>query len=621
MKNIAHLVTRKTQYWVIAAAASLATVISGVNAGTLDTFSKNADLTAAGNYSTGLPTNASDVNLTTTTAALTLNTSLSMESLTSPGTTSYTISNTATGSSSVLTLGNGSTFTNVNDSLANDLIALTGTKNLTISGASGTTGALGLALASSGNFDVSNSKGMLTISSNITEVGGSRSLTFDGVGTTALSGTNSFSGGLNITAGEVDVSGDGSLGSVPTTATGDIVLNGGRLGSTADSVFTINANRTILLGSAAGTSISVKFTNGPADVTYNGSFQDLSTGGVLVKQGAGILDLGGVSTYTGSTSINNGTLRLNGANLLPAGTVMNLGQASSSNLGTFDLNGNAQTVAGLASTVGTNTTTTPNVVTSATAATLTINTAGGASYSYSGGTAANSGVISGAVALVKSGTGTQILGGANTYTGGTQVTGGVLQVSNASGSSATGTGAVTVSNAGSLLGTGFINAGANSVTVNGILSPGAGTGSAGTINIASTAAAGALPLSHTSTLAFDITSTSSKDLVALGGSAGSSLALNGGTLALSLPNTSSTGINYASTYAIATGVSSLTGTGFGSVTGYDSTDYTANLKLNGTEYDLTFTAVPEPATVAGGVLMVIALGWSQRRRPTAKRRA
>ena len=143
------------------------------------------------------------------------------------------------------------------------------------------------------------------------------------------------------------------------------------------------------------------------------------------------------------------------------------------------------------------------------------------------------------------------------------------------------------------------------MSVAGTLAPGvtAATGSFGTITT------GALTLAGTATLAFDLTSAATKDLVALGGN---TLVVSG-TLALALPNTTSTGIDYSQTYAIATGVSGLTG-GFGSVTGYDTTDYTAVLTLNGTEYDLSFVPVPEPATLLGGALLIGTLGWNQRRR-------
>ena len=150
-----------------------------------------------------------------------------------------------------------------------------------------------------------------------------------------------------------------------------------------------------------------------------------SSNGILVKQGAGILSLGGVSTYTGATSINDGTIQLTtGNNRLPTDTTVNIGQAGSANFGTLDLNGFNQQIAGLVSTSGMNAGTNKNTVTSTIAATLTLG--GSGTYSYGSNTAANSGIITGAISLLKSGSGTQLLGGVNTYTGGTTVTGGTL---------------------------------------------------------------------------------------------------------------------------------------------------------------------------------------------------
>ncbi len=217
--------------------------------------------------------------------------------------------------------------------------------------------------------------------------------------------------------------------------------------------------------------------------------------------------------------------------------------------------------------------------------------------------------------LTKQGTGTLALSAGNSYAGGTLVSAGSLLVSNANGTSATGTGAVTVSTTGTLLGTGYINAGANNVTINGTLSPGPGTtNNAGTINVASTAGTGALTLSSGSKLAFDIYSTMSKDLVALGNS---TLTVDGATLALTLSDSSFGSTLYNSTYTLISGVSALTpGSGFASITGYDSADYVAQVNLNGTNYDLSFTPVPvpEPATVLGGLLTAGLFGYRQRRR-------
>ena len=153
--------------------------------------------------------------------------------------------------------------------------------------------------------------------------------------------------------------------------------------------------------------------------------------------------LGGVSTYTGETLINNGSVKLDlGNNRLPTGTVVSLGQAANSNLGTLDLNGRSQEIAGLVSTSGINATASKNTVTSATAATLTINVANGVTHTYGAGTAANSGVLAGALSLIKIGGGTQVLGDANTFTGGTTISAGTLQVG-AGGTTGTLAGAIT----------------------------------------------------------------------------------------------------------------------------------------------------------------------------------
>jgi outer membrane autotransporter protein len=92
--------------------------------------------------------------------------------------------------------------------------------------------------------------------------------------------------------------------------------------------------------------------------------------------------------------------------------------------------------------------------------------AGGTIQSPTSGSAALSGVFSGAGGLTFTGTGTTIMSGANTYSGGTMVSGGTLSVA---GASPTGTGDVFVASAGTLMGTGTI---AGNGTVSGVLKPG-----------------------------------------------------------------------------------------------------------------------------------------------------
>ncbi len=103
-------------------------------------------------------------------------------------------------------------------------------------------------------------------------------------------------------------------------------------------------------------------------------------------------------------------------NLLPTATALTIGSGA-----TLDLNSASQTVGSLADGTGGGSITN----TGATASTLTLNPASG-STSFSGVIGGGSGAIS----LVKSGAGTQILTGANTYTGATLISGGTLMLGN-----------------------------------------------------------------------------------------------------------------------------------------------------------------------------------------------
>ena len=264
---------------------------------------------------------------------------------------------------------------------------------------------------------------------------GSNGLTFtansNGTGRFDITGTNTFSGPVNINGNgtgvaEVRFTSDGSLGNTSNT----ININGGRLSMLSGAIYTLTSSRGIQVGNTAGTSIS---TSGSTSVlTYNGVISDLSgaTPGAWAKQGSGTLSLGGLSTYTGATSINNGTLQLTtGNDRLPTGTVLSLGQALSTNLGILDLNGRNQTIAGLNSTIGSASALTNvglnNTITSTASATLTLAGSG----TYGDATDANSGIIAGAISLVKSGTGTLTLGDGNTYTGTTTISSGTLTLS------------------------------------------------------------------------------------------------------------------------------------------------------------------------------------------------
>jgi fibronectin-binding autotransporter adhesin len=298
------------------------------------------------------------------------------------------------------------------------------------------------------NVSLASSTSNLTLSNNMALGAATRTLTLGNGGNVAFGGVisntsggitfaataggtgrfnvtnaaNTFTGDITITGGEVRFTADGSLGN----AANDIIIDGGRFATLSGASYTLGAGRQIFVGDAAGTSIS---TPGAGVLTYNAAIADKSgETGTWAKQGGGTLALGGVSTYTGDTAINNGTVQLTmGNDRLPTTTTVSLGQAASANLGIFDLNGRSQEIAGLTSVTGTNATASNNTVTSASPATLTLG--GSGAYSYGDGTDANSGVITGSIALVKNGLGTQTFGETNSYTGKTMIHAGAIAMS------------------------------------------------------------------------------------------------------------------------------------------------------------------------------------------------
>lgn len=117
-------------------------------------------------------------------------------------------------------------------------------------------------------------------------IGGTGQVIVTGSGNSRLSGTNSFSGGLDIQGGVLDVASVVSLGTgVVTSSTSGAVL---AVGNTNDEVLANN-----LTGSLA-----------------------------LVKAGAGILDLTGTNSYTLGTLINDGAVRVDDLARLGTGQVI-----------------------------------------------------------------------------------------------------------------------------------------------------------------------------------------------------------------------------------------------------------------------------------------------------------
>nr|WP_246591735.1 autotransporter-associated beta strand repeat-containing protein [Aminobacter anthyllidis] len=221
-----------------------------------------------------------------------------------------------------------------------------------------------------------------------TKLTGTAVLNKIGSGTVTLTGTNTYTGGTNLSGGMLSVASDASLGN------GALSFSGGTLNATASFA----TGRDATLGaSGGGLSADAGMT-----LTYNGL---LSGAGALSTSGAGTVVLGAANTYAGGTAVNAGTLRLGaGGSLLFGKDLSVAGNA------TFDLNGKAQTIGRL---TGTGTV-------ALGAGALTIGQ-GDVSSTFAGGT-------SGTGSLTKVGSGMLTLTGSNTHSGGTTVSGGQLQI-------------------------------------------------------------------------------------------------------------------------------------------------------------------------------------------------
>ncbi len=261
------------------------------------------------------------------------------------GTVIVSGNNSFGGANSLLTINGGTIQSSGGRTYANNIVIggnfeQTGTGNATFSG----TVALGSATRTITNNTTSGSR----VFSGVISSTGTAGMTFAGTGagqTYIGNSSNSFTGTITINGSEVGFANNGAYGNAANT----IVLDGGRLSAASTSggasTYTLASTHNIQIGATAGTSIS---TVSGGTLTYDGIISDKAGAtGSWAKQGSGTLALGGVSTFTGDTSINNGTVQLTtGSNRLPTGTTVSLGQAASTNLGTLDLNGQSSRLPG-----------------------------------------------------------------------------------------------------------------------------------------------------------------------------------------------------------------------------------------------------------------------------------
>ena len=151
--------------------------------------------------------------------------------------------------------------------------------------------------------------GSLTLGGGISGAG--YGITETGSGILTLSAANSFTGPVDVAGGVLAISSDGT-GATQQLGAGNaavnLILDTGTLRLTSGT--TISQNRKILLGdSGAATGGTIDVASGQTG-TFLGVIANNGGTNNFTKTGLGTLVLGGSSTYTGSTSINQGTLQL-----------------------------------------------------------------------------------------------------------------------------------------------------------------------------------------------------------------------------------------------------------------------------------------------------------------------
>lgn len=505
----------------------------------------------------------------TTTGSLTLSSgslagnSLSAGGITISGGTVSAAALTNTGTSAIAISGGG-TIPSILASTSASGLTKTGNNTLTLSGANtysglttvstgtlvvGTNTALGTPGAGNG-VTVANNAGVW-LADGVTMSGKAISLVGRG-------STFDVSGALRAASGTATWAGDITL---PTDVT-DAPRVGA--GSVTNPVSTL-----VVSGIVSG-----------SNLTHGFAIRPYTTSAQIVGQNGGTVVLSGLNTYAGPTTVVAGGLVLTGGdNRLPAGTTLNIGNNTNFFWASADLGGTNQALGGLRSAG----TTMPMVLTnsSATASLLTIGQNVDEGHVYHG-------VISGNLAVTKTGSNRLQFGGANTYTGTTTLAAGILRIGNSVGtvgaitSSGIGTGPLVLNGGTFSSSTGTARTILNPTTLGGNLDLGAASPSNGLLDFA---AAATLTGTRSLSLASDVTFSG-----AVGESGGSRGLTKAGTGLLTLAGTNT----YTGTTTVSAGTVSIgDGVTTGSVAGPISVATGSTIRFA--------TAAATPQTYAGAI--------------------
>jgi autotransporter-associated beta strand protein len=140
--------------------------------------------------------------------------------------------------------------------------------------------------------------------------GAGTTVTLNGTGTVRFNSPNTYSGATTVNAGTLTVANQLALQNSTLTPTGGNVVFDQSVGSNAFTVGGLAGTGNLSLQNNAATPAAVALTvsgNG-VNTTYSGILSGL--GSLTLNNPGGTLTLSGTSTYAGSTTISQGTLRL-----------------------------------------------------------------------------------------------------------------------------------------------------------------------------------------------------------------------------------------------------------------------------------------------------------------------
>ncbi|EGP2789832.1 autotransporter outer membrane beta-barrel domain-containing protein [Salmonella enterica] len=290
-------------------------------------------------------------------------------------------------------------------------------------------------------------------------ISGSGQVVKSGDGALTLSGANSYSGGTLISDGTLVASNVEALGTGDVTDDAVLELNtggdfdnaisgSGQVVKSGDETLTLSGSNTYTGGTliSGGTLVASNVEAlGSGDVT-NDAVLELNTGGTfdnvisgsgqVVKSGDDALTLSGANTYTGGTTINDGTLVATSVDALGSGDVTDNATLELNTGGTFDnaISGSGQVVKSgdkMLTLSGANSYSGGTLISDGTLVASNVESLGTGDVTNNATLELNTGGdftnnISGSGQVVKSGDETLTLSGSNTYTGGTTINDGTL---------------------------------------------------------------------------------------------------------------------------------------------------------------------------------------------------